>query len=150
VDRHLSLSGYLPTAADSFTHFRFVQGKTLPAFESLPCLVARAWADGRFEFLIPAWDALGYSRDELAGRCVCELVALDADAARAAVRSLLTEGGALEFALLRKDGRALRYRWNRQFDVFTTSLFIVGEELPDAPPLAARVRNDQREALSVS
>lgn len=93
-------------------------------------MLARAWADGNFELLTPAWDMLGYSEDELAGRCVCELIALEPDAARAAVKSLLTEGGALEFSLVCKDGHEMRYHWNREFDDFTSSMFIIGERLP--------------------
>ncbi|TAK81291.1 MAG: hypothetical protein EPO20_24615 [Betaproteobacteria bacterium] len=75
-------------------------------------------------------NVLGYSAEELAGRCVCELIALEPDAARAAVKSLLTEGGALEFGLVCKDGHEMRYHWNRQFDDFTSSMFIMGERLP--------------------
>jgi hypothetical protein len=123
---------FLAPAANPLTHFKIVLGKTHGGFEQLPCLLARAWADGRFALLSPSWDVLGYSGEELAGRCVCELIALEQDIARAAVKSLLTEGGALEFGLRCKDGRALRYNWNRQFDDFTTSMFIIGEEVPAA------------------
>ena len=80
--------------------------------------------------LNPAWDALGYSAQELAGHSVCELVALEPDAARVAVSALLTEGRAVEFGLLCKDGHQASYHWNRHFDDFSTSMFIVGEELP--------------------
>lgn len=60
----------------------------------------------------------------------CLLARAWPDAAREAVQSLLTEGGSLEFGLRCKDGRELRYYWNRQFDDFTTSMFIIGEQLP--------------------
>lgn len=127
--RRRSLARYLPPASDASTHFRISRGKTQLGFQHLPCLLARAWPDGSFELLSPAWEVLGYSDDELAGRCVCELVALEPEAARAAVKSLLTEGGSVEFGLLCKDGRALDYQWNRQFDDFTTSMFILGDGL---------------------
>ena len=120
-------------------------GKTRPGFEELPCLLARAWADGTFVLLSPAWDVLGYSGEELAGRCVCELIAPDRDAARTAVKALLTEGGSLQFGLRCKDGRALRYNWNRDFDDFTRSMFIVGEELP-----AVRSRTASDRSLDVN
>jgi hypothetical protein len=42
------------------------------------------------------------------------------------------KGGALEFGLLCKDGREVRYHWNRQFDDFTTSMFIIGDRVPAA------------------
>jgi hypothetical protein len=128
--RRHSLSRYIPPSSDPFTHFKITRGKTRHGFKDLPCLLARAWADGNFELLTPAWDMLGYSAEELAGRCVCELIALEPDAARSAVKSLLTEGGALEFSLVCKDGHEMRYHWNRQFDDFTSSMFIIGERLP--------------------
>ena len=127
--RRHSLSRYLPPSSDASDHFRIVRGKTRYGFKSLPCLLARVWADGKFELLNPGWDVLGYSAEELAGRPVCELVALRPDAAGAAVKSLLTEGRALEFGLRRKDGRETRYHWNRHYDDFSSSMFIIGEEI---------------------
>jgi hypothetical protein len=134
--RRRSLSRYLPPSSNLSTHFKITRGETRHGFEHLPCLLARAWADGNFELLNPAWDALGYSAQELAGHCVGELVALGPDAAGAAVASLLSEGRPLEFDLLCKDGRQARYRWNRHFDDFSSSMFIVGEELPAARRMA--------------
>ncbi len=87
-----SLSEYILPSADSFTHFKIARGEVQPGFESLPCLLARAWADGMFELINPAWGTLGYSDEELAGRCVCELIALEPGAACAAMKALLTEG----------------------------------------------------------
>jgi hypothetical protein len=114
---------------DPLTHFRISRGTTQAGFGHLSCLLARVWPDGNFELLNPAWDTLGYSAQELAGHGVCELVALGPDAASAAVTSLLAEGRPVEFGLLCKDGHQARYRWNRHFDDFSTSMFIVGEEL---------------------
>jgi hypothetical protein len=128
--RRHSLSRYLPPSSDVSTHFKITRGNAQHGFEKLPCLLARVWADGNFELLGPAWDALGYSAQELAGHSVCELVALEPEAAGIAVMSLLTEGRALEFGLRRKDGLPLKYHWNRHFDDFSSSMFIVGEELP--------------------
>jgi hypothetical protein len=128
--RRRSLSRYLPPSSDPCTHFRITRGEAQRGFESLPCLLARVWANGSFELLNPAWDSLGYSAQELAGHAMCELVALEPDAAGSAVMSLLTEGRPIEFCLRRKDGRQARYHWNRHFDDFSSSMFIVGEELP--------------------
>jgi PAS domain-containing protein len=128
--RRHSLTRYLPPPSEQSTHFRITRGKTHHGFEKLLCLLARVRADGNFELLNPAWDELGYSAQELAGHSVCELVALEPDAARAAVSSLLTEGRPVEFSLRCKDGHQARYSWNRHFDDFSTSMFIFGEELP--------------------
>ena len=125
--RRHSLSRYLPPSSDPATHFRITRGKAQHGFEKLPCLLARVWADGNFELLGPAWDALGYSAQELAGHSICELIALEPDEAGVAVMSLLSEGRPLEFGLRLKDGREARYHWNRQFDDYSTSMFVVGE-----------------------
>jgi PAS domain S-box-containing protein len=107
-----------------------VRGAVQPGFESLECLLARAWADGTFELVNPSWERLGYSDEELAGRGVCELIALEPDAACLAMKALLTEGGSMQFALRRRDGGELKFHWHRQFDDFSTSMFIVADELP--------------------
>jgi hypothetical protein len=38
----------------------------------------------------------------------------------------------VQFGLRCKDGRELRFHWNRQFDDFTSSMFIIADELPAA------------------
>ncbi len=136
--RRRSLSRYLSRSLDLLGHFRITCGETRYGFETLHCLLARLWVDGRFELLNPGWDALGYSKQTLAGRPVCELVALAPKAARAAMKSLLAEDGLLEFGLRCKDGREVRYRWHRQYDDFTTSMFIIGDEVPATRVLAVR------------
>ena len=130
--RRHSLSRYIISSADPSTHFKMARGEVQPGFEGLPCLLARAWADGTFEMVNPAWDRLGYSDEELAGRCVGELIALEPDAARGAVKALLTEGRSMQFALRCKDGREVKFHWNRQFDDFSTSMFIIGDGLAGA------------------
>ena len=127
--RRHSLSRYLPSSSDLSTHFRISRGRTQRGFDGLSCLLARVWADGNFELLNSAWDALGYSAQELAGHSVCELVALGPHAASAALSSLLTEGRGLEFGLRRKDGREAKYHWNRHYDDFSSTMFVIGEEL---------------------
>lgn len=134
--RRHSLARYLPSSVDLYTHFHIIWGTVHRGFARLPCLLARAWADGRFELISPAWRDLGYSEAELAGRGVCDLMSLDAESARNAVRTLLTEGGALELELQCREDGARRYRWNRQFDDYTTSMFIIADELPSVTPQA--------------
>lgn len=138
--RRHSLSRYIPPSSNPCTHFKIVFGEIHRGFKELPCLLARAWAGGNFELLSPAWNVLGYPAEELAGRCVGELVALEPDAARTAVRSLLSEGSWLEFGLRCKDGREIRYHWSRHFDDFTTSMFIVGDVLRAARTRGAAQR----------
>jgi hypothetical protein len=133
------LSRYIPASANRFTHFKIARGEVQPGFERLSCLLARAWADGTFELVSPGWDRLGYSDEQLVGRSLCELIALEADAACAAVKALLTEGRSVQFALRCKNGGKLNLHWNRQFDDFTTSMFIVAEELPALFPSAPKV-----------
>ena len=145
--RRHSLSRYLLPSADPFTHFKIARGEVQPGFERLPCLLARAWADGTFELISTAWGTLGYSDEELAGRCVCELIALAPGAACVAMKALLTEGVSLQFALRCKDGRELKFNWNRQFDDFSTSMFIVAEELPAARPQLKMVPSATRKMV---
>jgi PAS domain-containing protein len=130
--RRHSLSRYLEGSADPLTHFKIARGAAQPGFERLPCLLARAWADGRFEMVNPAWNRLGYSSEELAGHGVGELISLEPQAACAALWRLLAEGRSLEFGLLCKDGSEVNFHWNRQFDDFSTSMFIIADELPAA------------------
>ncbi len=99
--RRHSLSGYIPPSSDPCKHFKIVLGETYWGFEELSCLLARAWAGGNFETLNPAWRMLGYSPQELAGRCVGELIALEPDAARAA--SMFIVGDVLRAARARSD-----------------------------------------------
>ncbi len=136
--RRRSLARYLAPAADPLRHFRIVWGETHPGFETLPCLLARAWADGRFELLNPRWEALGFGREGLAARRMSDLIALTPKGARKAIRSMLTEDACVEFGLRCNDGHVMRCRWHRQFDDFTSSLFIVGDELTAARMRPAR------------
>jgi hypothetical protein len=125
--RRHSLMRYLPASCDLFTYFEITRGQTRRGFENLPCLLARVWSNGNFELLSPAWDVLGYTDEELIGRRICELLALEPRASRAAIASLLSEGGAVAFGLWCKDGYEVNYHWNRHFDDFTTSMFIIGD-----------------------
>src|SRR4051812_27886387 len=111
--RRHSLSRYIISSADPSTHFKMARG----ARES----VGR-WnvGDGQSR-LGPA----RLSDEELTGRCVGELIALEPDAARGAAKALLTEGRSMQFALRCKDGREVKFHWNRQFDDFSTSMFII-------------------------
>jgi hypothetical protein len=137
--RRHSLSRYILPSVDLFSHFRIARGDVQPGFERLSCLLARVWADGTFELVSPGWDGLGYSNQQLVGRSLCELIALEPDAACAVVEALLTEGRSMQFPLRRRNGGELKLHWNRQFDDFTTSLFIVAQEMPAVFPAGPKL-----------
>jgi PAS domain-containing protein len=132
ISRRHSLKLYLPPAADLYRYFRIVCGEPRRDFASLPCLLARLWVDGRVELLSRAWNELGWRDEELDGRRFCDLMKMGPAAARATVTILLAEGDPVEFDLRRKDGSATRYHWNREFDDFTSSMFVIGDEIPAA------------------
>lgn len=123
------LSRLVSPSSESFAHFTITRGTARHDFEELPCLLARAWPDGTLALLNPAWDGLGYSDKELVGRSFCELIALERRAACAALKSLLASDATVEFSLRCKDEREMRCHWNRQFDRFTDSIFIIGDPL---------------------
>ena len=134
------LSEFIAPSFQLFEHFRISYGKTHRGFEKLPCLLARAWPDRSLVLLNPAWDRLGYSGGELDGRSFCELIALEPQAACAAVRSLLAFDDIVDFSLRCRDGRRMKCHWNRQFDEFTDSMFIIGDEMPSSPRESRRIR----------
>src|SRR3954463_3916640 len=148
--RRHSLARYILPSVDLFTHFRIARGDVQPGFEGLSCLLARAWADGTFELVSPEWDRLGSSNEQLVGRSLCELIALEPDAACAVVEALLTEGLPMQFPLRRANGAELNLHWNGQFDDFTTSMFIVAEELPAVFPAARKVVRSRVPQLSLA
>src|SRR5437868_13492016 len=123
--RRHSLSRYIISSADPSTHFKMARGEVQPGFERLPCLLARAWADGTFEMVNPAWHRLGYSDEELAGRCVADFIALEPDAARG------------EFALCCKDGREVKFHGNRRSTISRAPCLSSGTGCPE---LEARSR----------
>jgi hypothetical protein len=147
--RRHSLARYILPSVDLFTHFRLARGDVQPGFEGLSCLLARAWPDGTFELVNRGWDRLGYSNERLVGRSLCELIALEPDAACAVVEALLTEGPPMQFPLRRRNGEELNLHWNSQFDDFTTSMFIVAEELPATCPAGPRRVNSLAPELRV-
>ncbi|HYM43899.1 MAG TPA: PAS domain-containing protein [Steroidobacteraceae bacterium] len=133
------LSRFISPSPQPFEHFTISRGATRRGFETLPCLLARAWPDGDLVLLNPSWDVLGYSDEELIGRSFCELIALERHAACAAFRALLAFDNTVQFNLRCKDRREMRCHWNRQFDGFTNSMFIIGDPLPAALETPAHV-----------
>ena len=133
------LSRFISSSPQPFEHFKISRGAPRRGFETLPCLLARAWPDGDLVLLSPSWDVLGYSDEELVGRSFCELIALERRAACTALRSLLAFDDTVQFGLRCNDGREMGCHWNRQFDGFTNSMFIIGDPLPAALETAGHV-----------
>ena len=112
-------------------------------------LVAAAWGKGRaqselmlarirarrasFELLTAAaWArALGYAAEELSGKSLRELVALDAHAAQELFAALLDESDArpLDVTLRCKDRRRKVFRFHRRVDSYGEAIFVLAEEL---------------------
>ena len=147
--RRHSLSRYLDPRANPLADFRITRGKTQPGFADLPCLLARVWPDGRFELINHGWETLGYSEEELLGRRFCDLVAMEETVALALLSGLLTEGRSMQFPLRSKDGSALEFHWNRQFDDFSTSMFVIGILIDSPRTRVAVIRENTAAARSV-
>lgn len=99
-------------------------------------MMARLRPGGIFELLTSgAWArALGYMPEELSGKSLRELMALETPAAGAVVAALLDTAGAepLDVTLLCKDERRKCFRFYRRFDPRGQSIFFVADELPAA------------------
>lgn len=130
---HDDLPDQLPDAA----FFRALKNQKLRVlrarrgFEKLPLLLAEIHGDGQVDLANPAWSkSLGYRPEELGALSFRELLADEAHVP-ATLQSLLETPAAeaVEFALRCKDGGEKRFRWHRQFDPFTQSLYITGEEV---------------------
>jgi hypothetical protein len=126
--------------------FRLVGGKPRRGFENLQVLLAQAWlAQAQIELLSPAWQALGYRDNELNGARLCALIALPQADACAMVRLLLDTSVTcpVEFSL-RCPRSERRFRWYRQFDPYTNSVFLLGDEHAAPPKAAAVTPSDYR------
>jgi PAS domain-containing protein len=87
---------------------------------SFELLTAAAWAR-----------ALGYAADELGGKSLRELMALDTPAAQELVATLLDENDArpLDVTLRCKDRRRKVFRFHRRADPYGEAIFVLAEEL---------------------
>ncbi len=103
--------------------------KPYPAYTGLDVLLARVHADGRFELLSEAWEAiLGFRGEELDGKSLFALLPLDRRAARALLKRITDPGEPepLAFEVRCKSAGPLRMRWHRRFDEYTDTLFLAG------------------------
>jgi PAS domain S-box-containing protein len=119
-------------------------GKTCEASE---LMMARVRPNGTFELLsAAAWArTLGYALDELRGKSLCELMALDKRAADEVVAALLDENdvqSVLQVTLRCKDERRKSFRFHRRFDPYGDAIYVVADEVSEnlaAPAQAVRL-----------
>lgn len=118
----------------SLTGRKFMRGKLGLAFDSSPVLLGLAGFDGKLKFLSPAWEnLLGYDREEMLDRPLCELMQHERPVAVALVDRLLAEDSfeRMEFGLRCKDGTCKWFLWHRRFDSEHQAIFIAGYDITE-------------------
>jgi hypothetical protein len=99
-------------------------------------MLARIRKSGMLELLTAAaWArALGYLPDELSGKSLRALMALEKRTAAEVVAALLDEEDIqpLEVTLRCKDGRRKCFRFYRRFDPYEQAVFVVADEVSEA------------------
>ena len=108
------------------------------ACETTEVMMARVQPTGIFELLsASAWvHTLGYALEELSGKSLSELIALEKPAAGEIVAALLDEQDArsLQVTLRCKDQRRKSFRLHRRFDPYQDAMYVVADEVSLAPP----------------
>lgn len=104
-----------------------------PACEQSEVMLARLRPSGIFELLTSgAWGrALGYPPEELSGKSLRWLMALEKSATATVVAALLDTSVSepLDVTLRCKDERRKYFRFHRRFDPHGESIFLVADEL---------------------
>ena len=117
------------------TDFKFMRGKRDLFWDQSPILLGIAGFDGKLNLLNPAWEKiLGYTREELLHRPLCELIPQkERVAAIASVDRLLAEAGhdPVEFGLQCRDGTCRWFQWHRRFDSENQAIFIAGYDMTE-------------------
>jgi hypothetical protein len=102
-----------------------------PIYRKSKVLLAKAHLNGTLELLTAAWEsALGYGREELRCKTLCQLMASDETAGATAVAAILDDTSAepVDLTLRCRGGEAKCLRLHRRFDPHTRKVFIVAEE----------------------
>ena len=102
-------------------------------YEWSKVLLARARFDGTMELLTAAWEkALGYGREELAGKTLGKLMRSARPAA--VVAAILDERHCdpVDLTLRCRTGAAKRFRLHRRVDDYLRQVFIVAEQKPSS------------------
>jgi PAS domain S-box-containing protein len=117
-----------------FTSRKFMRGTLSLDSDRSPVLLGIVGLDGKLKFLNPAWEnLLGYHRDELQDRPLCELMQHERSVAVALVDQLLGEDSfeRMEFGLRCKDGTCKWFLWNRRFDPQNHAMFIAAYDITE-------------------
>jgi len=116
------------------TSRKFMRGQLSLVSDRSPMLLGVAGLDGKLKFLSPAWEKLlGYHRDELQDRPLCDLMQHERPVAVALVDRLLGEDSfeRMEFGLRCKDGTCKWFLWNRRFDPQNDAMFIAAYDITE-------------------
>jgi hypothetical protein len=101
-------------------------------YEWSKVLLARAHFSGTLELLTGAWEkALGYGRNELQGKTLCQLMRSSTTTAADAVAAILDEQNmdAVDLTVCCRAGEAKCLRLHRRLDSYAHKVFIVAEEV---------------------
>jgi hypothetical protein len=112
-------------------------------YEWSQVLLAKATFHGTLELLTSAWErALGYGREEIAGKTLGKLLRSGRPAA--VVAAILDKRNAdpVDLTLRCRDGAAKRFRLHRRVDDYVREVFIVAEERHAALVLDAQAAED--------
>jgi PAS domain S-box-containing protein len=113
---------------------KFMRGKSRLLSDPSSILLGIAGFDGKLKFLSPAWEKLlGYRRDELLNRPLCELMQHERPVAVALVDRLLAEDSfeRMEFGLRCKDGTCKWFLWHRRFDSENQAMMIAAYDITE-------------------
>jgi PAS domain S-box-containing protein len=119
------------------------------SYEMSKVLLATADFDGTLQLLTSGWErALGYGREELAGKTLGTLMWSDRRRAAAAVAAILDRlsTGAVDVRVRCRNGLGKCFRLHRRYDRREQMFYIVAEETPDKRTAAGRDRAERRSA----
>lgn len=124
----------MPAGCDRPADFRLILHDNLSdSYELSKVLLAKAGCDGTLELLTSGWErALGYSRRDLNGKTLLQLMWSDRRSAANAVAAILDTLD-IRPVILRlrcRDGLAKCFRLHRLHDRLEQRVYIVAEEAP--------------------
>jgi PAS domain S-box-containing protein len=131
-DRRFTMNG--TGSLSRLTGRKFMRGMLGLVCDPSPILLGLAGFDGKLKFLSPAWEKLlGYHREDLLDRPLCELMQHERPVAVALVDRLLTEDSVerMEFGLRCQDGTCKWFLWHRRFDSEHQAMFIAGYDITE-------------------
>jgi PAS domain S-box-containing protein len=118
----------------SVTGRKFMRGKLGLVCDPSLILLGLAGFDGKLKLFSPAWEKmLGFHREDLLDRPLCELMQHERSIAVALVDRLLAEDSSerMEFGLRCQDGTCKWFIWHRRFDSENQAIFIAGYDITE-------------------